>query len=300
MKKTLAKIIGTHNGVFHADEVTAIAILKLLYPNAEVIRTRDEESLSKCDIVVDVGGGELDHHGLDVENRDNGMPYASAGLVWKKYGSQLIKEMSSWLSDEQISSVLNMVDKNFMIAIDALDNGVDLYKSDYHLTTFSSIISSYNPSWNETHINPETAFNNAISFATDILLKEINKSISSFEIVNLIQKDLKLREIPEILVLSKIYPWKKALLESEIGKDVLFVVFKDVVSDSYRVQTVPKTLESKEARKNLPETWMGLRGEDLNIVTGVSDAIFCHKGRFIAGTKSLESSIKFAKLALGK
>lgn len=62
--------IGTHNGRFHADEVLACTLLKLLpsYANAEIVRTRDESLLKCCDIVVDVGGifdhktHRYDHH----------------------------------------------------------------------------------------------------------------------------------------------------------------------------------------------------------------------------------------------
>ena len=49
--------IGTHSGAFHCDEVLACAMLKKLpeYKEAEIIRTRDQSLLDKCDIVVDVG-----------------------------------------------------------------------------------------------------------------------------------------------------------------------------------------------------------------------------------------------------
>ena len=46
--------IATHSGNFHADEVTAVAILKLIYPKAKVIRTRDEKKLNETNIRVDV------------------------------------------------------------------------------------------------------------------------------------------------------------------------------------------------------------------------------------------------------
>lgn len=54
--------IGTHDGVFHCDEVFACYMLRLLpeYKDAEIIRTRDPEKLKECDIVVDVGA-EFDH-----------------------------------------------------------------------------------------------------------------------------------------------------------------------------------------------------------------------------------------------
>ncbi len=46
--------IGTHNGMFHADDLLAVALLKLIYPDAEIVRTRDAKTLDECDIVVDV------------------------------------------------------------------------------------------------------------------------------------------------------------------------------------------------------------------------------------------------------
>ena len=64
------KIIGTHNGTFHCDEVLACCMLKLLpqYEDAEIVRTRDQTVLNTCDVVVDVGGvyeptsHRYDHH----------------------------------------------------------------------------------------------------------------------------------------------------------------------------------------------------------------------------------------------
>ena len=64
------KVIGTHDGKFHCDEVLACALLKLLpdYSDATVKRTRDQVILDTCDIVVDVGGvfnpniHRYDHH----------------------------------------------------------------------------------------------------------------------------------------------------------------------------------------------------------------------------------------------
>jgi uncharacterized UPF0160 family protein len=53
------KKIGTHSGVFHADDVTALMMLCFYtkeYKGAEIVRTRDLELLKQMDLVVDVGG----------------------------------------------------------------------------------------------------------------------------------------------------------------------------------------------------------------------------------------------------
>ena len=94
LNKTI-KIV-THNGSFHADDLFACAFLKLLYPKAEIIRTRDEEVIKTGNIVLDVGGiynpekNLFDHHqrgGAGI--RPNSIPYASLGLIWKHFGDKL-------------------------------------------------------------------------------------------------------------------------------------------------------------------------------------------------------------------
>lgn len=61
------KAIGTHNGAFHSDETLAVSLLRSLPEFRDhglnfnvsslvvIVRTRDMNILSKCDIVVDVG-----------------------------------------------------------------------------------------------------------------------------------------------------------------------------------------------------------------------------------------------------
>ena len=85
--------IATHNGNFHADDVFSIAALKNIFPAFNLVRTRDLEVIGKADVVIDVGGiydpetGRFDHHQRGgAGERENGIPYSSFGLVWKKYG----------------------------------------------------------------------------------------------------------------------------------------------------------------------------------------------------------------------
>ena len=60
--------VATHPGTFHADDVFAIAALRLAHVQVEIVRTRDEEAQAAADVRVDVGGrsdpatGDYDHH----------------------------------------------------------------------------------------------------------------------------------------------------------------------------------------------------------------------------------------------
>ena len=50
--------IGTHNGTFHCDEALGCFLLQQTdrFRNAEVVRSRDQDTLKDLDIVIDVGG----------------------------------------------------------------------------------------------------------------------------------------------------------------------------------------------------------------------------------------------------
>ncbi|MDH5370225.1 MAG: MYG1 family protein, partial [Gammaproteobacteria bacterium] len=57
---------------------------------------------------------------------------------------------------------------------------------------------------------------------------------------------------------------------------------------------------SFEDRKPLPKQWAGLSDNDLQEVTNIHDAMFCHNGCFIAGAESFESTMKMAAIAVNE
>ena len=85
--KSIVKV-GTHDGVFHIDEIAAIAILKTYFENVDIVRTRDKNKLDDCDILVDIGrkyDGKrfFDHHQFKEGDKLYGL--SSAGLVAKSF-----------------------------------------------------------------------------------------------------------------------------------------------------------------------------------------------------------------------
>jgi len=63
------------------------------------------------------------------------------------------------------------------------------------------------------------------------------------------------------------------------------------------VKTARDSIYSFENRKSFPESWAGKRGNELVLATGVSDAIFCHRGRFLTVAGSKEGALALAELA---
>lgn len=52
------RVICTHSGTFHCDDVLACCMVKFLpsYKDAQIVRSRDQNVIDKADIVLDVGG----------------------------------------------------------------------------------------------------------------------------------------------------------------------------------------------------------------------------------------------------
>ncbi len=75
----------THNGKFHCDEVFSTIILSEVYDEIILCRTSELTNISPNQFVFDVGEGKFDHHQANAETRENGIKYASAGLIWREY-----------------------------------------------------------------------------------------------------------------------------------------------------------------------------------------------------------------------
>jgi len=284
------KTIATHNGNFHADDVFSIAALKCIFPSFELIRTRDLALIGKADIVIDVGGeydpdaGRFDHHQRGgAGERDNGIPYSSFGLIWKKYGLEICQGNQD---------VANAVDAGLVSKIDAIDCGH--VEGVYNGISLSQTISMFNPTWQEdSHF--DTCFDEAVDFASRVLTRfmaSANGGISAREIV---AKAIDNAEDSRVIVLEKYIPWKTTV--HALSEEALFMIYPSG-SGQWRIQAVPIELGSFEDRKSLPEQWAGLSGKELKEVTGIDDAMFCHNGLFIAGAASFESTMKMASIAL--
>jgi uncharacterized UPF0160 family protein len=288
--------LGTHSGKFHADDVIATAILRLLLGDIKVTRTRDEDILRKLDFVYDIGLGEFDHHQLNKEIRENDVPYAASGLVWREFGPRVIQKFNFEFDEDDILSIFDHVDKNILQGIDATDNGIDI-KSEIRVTTISDIIQSFNPAWDSTSSKDE-AFEEAVRYATALIKRIINRQVSVIKARGIVNEAFQNRAIKEIMVLKNGCPWLQQLLKIDINTEVLFVISPDDNNLEYKIQTVKKTPDTFEARKDILESIRGKSSEEINSIINIDDAIFCHKAGFIASARSKESAVKIAKLSI--
>ncbi|KAA0550031.1 MYG1 family protein [Bacillus sp. BGMRC 2118] len=289
------KKVGTHNGTFHADDVIAFVILDELYGPLELIRTRDKELLDTCDLVFDVGGGKYDHHTTDKEYRVNNIPFAAAGLVWRDFGKVLLQKKG--VTSDYINKVFAYIDEKYIQGLDAVDNGVR-FKREMIIPELPTEIHRFNPKWNLQEDEQEQ-FRKAVEFGRISFLNVIKDQMAKVASIHVIEKAYADRTQKEILYLEQHCPWHSALLEVDAKSEVQFVIYKDH-RKGYLIQVVPLHENTFEARKDLPEEWAGKEEEELNQIIGISDAIFAHPARFIAGAKSKDSILKMAEIALKK
>lgn len=292
--------VGTHDGSFHADEVFATAILLLAYGKLTIVRTRDRAVLDRQAVVLDVGGvyqpseGRFDHHQKGgARKREDGSEYATAGLVWENQGTYLAKKLVPGITTEQALEIRARVDSEFFRHVDAIDCGVDV--SGPTAIQVSSLVAGFNPSWGEA-ASYDLRFGEAVKFAYMIVANLVR------QVAGIVRARSAIEQAPtlfdgKVLVLDSGAPWKEVVVHSM--PDVLFVVFpSDTNAAEWYVQVVTEAVDSFQARKALPADWAGLRGADLDAVTGLTGCVFCHNARFICGHQTKEGVLELARMAV--
>jgi uncharacterized UPF0160 family protein len=280
------KKLVTHSGSFHADDVYAVAALQLYFgaDALDIVRTRDRAIIDAADIVVDVGGIHdastlrFDHHQNGAPVRENGIPFAAFGLVWQMYGGELC-------GDEKIAS---WIDETLVQAVDAGDVGVTLYdlrEANQMPYELYQVIGSFRPAWGDTKPKDE-AFFEAVAFARSHLGRIIDQHRGSAK-MSLHMKALYEAATDKRVLVSDIAISASAAIDHP---EPLFVVSPDGDGDNanWVANAVALELGRFGNRRDFPAAWAGLTGVTLREVTGISDAVFCHKNRFcfVAGSKA--------------
>lgn len=290
----------THDGDFHPDDVFACATLLLWAEKSgkklEIIRSREKEATEKADIVVDVGGGynpeknKFDHHqkgGAGI--RDNGIPYASFGLVWKKYGEIICGN----------KEVADRIEEKLVMPVDARDNGIALSTnlrenaSEYLL---HNALKAFRPTWKDDVGLFYQKFVEAANIARFVLLAEIHTEEDFIEGEAIVLEEIKKQNNPEILILDEPLPWESIVPKVE---NIKFIICPDSNRINFCAEAGRDDLENYNSdRAEFPRDWRGLRDEDLAKISGIKDAVFCINGGWFAVAKTKEGAIEMARKAL--
>ena len=299
MDENKLKIV-THNAGFHIDDIFAVATLSLALELEDkeftITRSRDQDIIQSADYVLDVGGiydedlNRFDHHQEGgAGKRENGVPYASFGLVWKKFGPVLCGDLG----------IAERLDRSIAQPIDANDNGVQFIESiipGLMPLDVGYIRYLFYPTWKEDMTKTDDIFLELVKYAKVLLRRIIKVNQDDLEAEKLVMDDFKATEDKRLIILSNSrYPWEEVYSKLE---EPLYVVYKNINNDTWSIKGVRNDLNNYKTRKKLPESWAGKTGEELEKITGVEGAVFCHNARFMAVAKTKEAILHMAEIAL--
>ncbi|NGX50588.1 MAG: hypothetical protein K1060chlam2_00436 [Chlamydiae bacterium] len=281
---------GTHDGSFHADEVTACALL-IIFDQIDlenVVRTRDREKLNRCEYVCDVGGvydpkqKRFDHHQPDYQGS-----FSSAGMILK------------YLRDEKVVSdkLYHSLNRSLIAGVDAIDNGKATLMVGY--CSFSSIIANFVPA---RHDAGSQALQGAFLQALDFSIGHLNRLITRFHYIQECHSTIKteMDKNEKILFFDRSMPWIESFFElGGASHPAIFVVMP--IGEHWKLRGIPPTYEKRmQVRVPLPEEWAGLNEEQLKEKSQIPGAIFCHKGLFISVWETKEDALKALDYLLKK
>jgi uncharacterized UPF0160 family protein len=224
-ERQMAKLIATHNKVFHADEVSAIALLQIFVDeDLEVCRVdHDTKDFDKFDMVIDVGrvfDGEkfFDHHQYKGGK-------SSAGLIWDYIG----------LQDKypKISKLVKLIDDN--------DTGVAKARE----FEYSSLLKAFNHK-DIASKEQDEAFWKAVDFAKTIFRSLRDSQEALKEAKTIVANSYIFDRNMKIMELERFTPHWTSHINGELTPNIKAVVWEDEIENNYKVKIVPKRVGSFE------------------------------------------------------
>ena len=286
----IPRSVGVHDGAFHADEVTACALLLLfdLVDKKNIYRTRDQSILDRLEYVCDVGGiydektKRFDHHQVEYLQ-----DLSSAGMVLLYLKNQKI--LSSELYD--------YFNDSFIHGVDAHDIGeVHLEKG---FCYFSDVIANFLPArYEAAKEEVDKAFFQALDFTIGHL-RRLQQRYEYLQKCRLIVQE-KMQSLSKVLIFDEPIAWQESFFALGGEKHpALFVIMP--TQEHWKLRAVPPSWEKRmQMRIPLPQKWAGLHEKQLQEVSKIPGAIFCHKSRFISIWKTKQDAIKAVKIILGE
>ena len=274
----------THAGNFHADDVFSTAFLEKLYGNITLIRLKEYiDDGSK--LAYDIGGGLYDHHQKDAKKRPNGLTYSGFGLLWNSFGLKYLEKLK--LPNKE--DIFKIFDDLLVTQIDAVDNGEFSIESSFNIYLIDDLIKLYRPNTNEEE---NTCFLEAVAFASELFDKILKDCLIKVETINKLKNNLNIQN--RVLILKEFIPYEYAIFYLDIAKDIDFVIYPSN-RGGYTTHTVPISYKSTISKIPLNAKWAGLRNSELQKVSQIKTAKFCHRNLFIANADTLEDALLFVE-----
>ena len=294
----------THSGGFHVDELLSSVVLRQLFPQAELKRTRDRQWLTPATekIIYDVGGSYdaeqqiFDHHQRPGPLREDEQPFSSFGLIWAHYGRDYLAALD--VPADDIEAIHTTFDTKFVLPIDLLDNGAmePSVAGPLSILTLPSLLGSLKPVFDDTSPSADDdAFFIALPIANSFVEAAIRNLAAKSRAKSIVFAAIAKAGKSPILELPMGMPYRSALDQTE-ADHIMFMV--NPRGEDWTLNGIKLSSETFDQRADLPAEWAGLTDAALEEASGVKGAKFCHNARFIAVADSREAIFKMADLAV--
>ncbi len=329
--------IGTHNGIFHADDVLSVALIKYFYLNNlkvqlqnsaletyleysdvkfefEVVRTRDIITLNTCDWVVDVFNGNEDV--VDEVNKRFYFDHHCEDNKYSKFYPNGIKMAACGKVAEYIfkddPAKLKYLRENLLYAVEAQDNGQDVSEFGKYYNPIS-FVHLLNPVWTERsggNISRRSSVTNAFNKAVDMVYNILERILISYDAAKKAEEmideciQLAYENTNGILYMDNYFnSWPGKVLAHNASADdddkIYAIVFPDS-DEGFVVRNVPIGTGSFDSYGYFPKQWRGLKGDALAGVSGFSSAIFCHASGFMCKFYNKQDALDAAKVLVAE
>lgn len=288
----------THDKLFHADEVSAVALLKIAFPNTnfEVIRTRDEDIIREFQAIDDVFvidvGLVYDEDKLNFDHHQDIKGLPASNILILNFIKNYISSDSNKLGELKFNVILSRLKPLFdgISNIDVNKDGIlgewNKFNKDKNLTHLSQIISSFN-------IDPDSNLQDArFNQVVDLMVTIINNEIVSIH--------------KKIEDLEKVWAKKEEIAG---GKGLFFDEFCSVWKEEVEYQNLVDIKLAVMPTGSSPDGSQKWGVISINtdvfvipseekvreLMTNPEDLIFVHGSGFTSGFKTKESALEVAQ-----
>ncbi|MFC7694948.1 MYG1 family protein [Paeniroseomonas aquatica] len=223
---------------------------------------------------------------------------SAAGLVWRHHGEAAVAALlgSSGADVALVAQVAAEIDRDVVRRIDEIDHGENHPEDTLGL---SSVVEDCNLRWNTPATGDQAAEDAAFLRASEVVegflrrrMEAVHARLAAMSVVLEAHRG---SADPRIMEIDRKMPWQDPVFE--YGLPVLYAVYP-VATGNWMVDAMPPERGSYAQRLPLPEAWAGLLDAALVEASGIPDAVFVHRERFVGAARSRAGALAMARRAM--
>ncbi|ELP85636.1 hypothetical protein EIN_409350 [Entamoeba invadens IP1] len=306
------RIVGINGMSYNFDTILAVSLLRRTrdFAKSEIRFIKAKEDMNGCDMVLGYGGMynadtlRFDYHQHDfkeVFSNKSKYPMSSAGMVFKRFGKEIVKSVLVSLSekfdmnvsDELLNVAKDVIYQSLIEPVDAMTNGFSKFDE------------------TPLYLNPTDSFRlmSAQEMKNENFVEEVEETASTF----ISEMDAHVQSIE--CYQQTLYNAKKALtfngekrrillvsgfiqvayiqsIENKLGVlgNFLFYIREGKARVTIRTVTSPESVFVNRAA--FPESWRGLENEELENAVGEEGVYFCHHSGFMLTCSTTQQAFR--------